>query len=294
VAKKRTKVSEKLIADLKRQVGGKCANPGCSARRTHIHHIREWAVYQTHDEKHMIAVCPSCHDEIHHGQLHIDDDTVYRWKHVPGRPSRRDHIYVEPGRSPKVFAGTMAFTGTTGITIFEVGDGNVVNFRLEDGDIMMLNVLVSTPGGRELLRVVDGHVRHQAADPVNYERVQGHVRLTAPTTDEFVPRWALDQLREEEPGFGASGRMPLLDIEVLEPALIRIQGMWSAPREAVAITLERVALLAPHLQRPISMVGDGVESVIKSVGPITIPLFSNRKYTHGRPIDWRPPGARSG
>ena len=32
-------------AALRAQAGGKCANPGCPVPRTHLHHIREWAVY---------------------------------------------------------------------------------------------------------------------------------------------------------------------------------------------------------------------------------------------------------
>src|SRR5436190_22824634 len=106
----------KVRADVRRRLvdeaGGKCANPGCPTPRTHLHHIAEWAVYQAHDEEEMIAVCPTCHDAIHDGQLEIDDDTIYAWKAIE-RPksTRRDHVYVEPGESPTLAIGTMSLVG---------------------------------------------------------------------------------------------------------------------------------------------------------------------------------------
>src|SRR6202000_2926571 len=79
------------------EAGGKCANPGCASFRTHLHHIDEWAVYETHDGDDMIAICPTCHDAVHNGPLAIDDATLRRWKEIDRQPVRRDLIYVEPG-----------------------------------------------------------------------------------------------------------------------------------------------------------------------------------------------------
>src|SRR5918996_6078095 len=96
---------------LRAEAGHKCANPGCPNRRTHIHHIREWAVYQTHVEQHMIAVCPSCHDAIHHGEIPLDDAVLYRWKSIPrGSGEIRSNIYVEPDRQPKLLLGSIGIT----------------------------------------------------------------------------------------------------------------------------------------------------------------------------------------
>jgi hypothetical protein len=60
----------------------------------------EWYIYGTHDPNHMIAVCPTCHDEIHHGRLPISDETLYKWKSIERSASSMDTAYltVEPGR----------------------------------------------------------------------------------------------------------------------------------------------------------------------------------------------------
>ena len=227
----------------------------------------------------MIAICPNCHDDVHHGRLPIDDETIYRWKQIKREETKRDHVYVEPGDSSKLLLGTIAVTGQQGVTVFELGDSNKLSFRLADEDIMLLNLAVSTTAGDEVLRVVEGYVKHQAEDPVAYERRQGHVRVTAPVSDEFMPGWAVSQLRVHEPDFAADGRLPLLDIEVLERGLVRVQGIWNAPQRwnppqrVVAITTHSVSFLDPGRQRPIALVGGNGVPVIDYRGPITAAMF---------------------
>src|SRR2546423_11259922 len=172
MAKYRPKISPRTVEALVREAGGKCANPGCVNYRTHIHHIQEWAVYRTHDQRHMIANCPSCHDDVHHNVLVIDDDTVYRWKSIQRDLTNRDHLYVEPGESSKLLLGTIVATTVhpSGCVIFELSLTNRLSYRLIDNDIMALNLTITTISGRELLRIVDGHVRHGAEEPVRYER----------------------------------------------------------------------------------------------------------------------------
>src|SRR4051794_25788888 len=97
VAAPRPSVPAATKRALVREAGGKCANPGCAGARVHLHHIQAWAVYQTHDGEHMIALCPTCHDAAHGGTLRLDDDTLYRWKQLHRSGARSGHIYVAPG-----------------------------------------------------------------------------------------------------------------------------------------------------------------------------------------------------
>jgi hypothetical protein len=230
-------------------------------------------VYETHDSKRMVAVCPTCHDAVHHGPLNIDDNTVRRWKTIKRSRVRTDHVYVEPGESANLLLGTVAVTGPAGLIVFELGASNRLSFRLVGGDIMLLNLAVSSSSGKELLRVVDGHVRHDTDDQVRYERVPGHIAITSPASDAYLPGWAPEQLREEEPGFAPADRMPVLDLEVLEPGLVQVQGIWHDEGRAVAVTTERLAFLDEGKPRAISLIGGGADSVLRYVGPITTALF---------------------
>jgi hypothetical protein len=118
------------------EAGHKCANPGCANRRTHIHHIREWAVYQTHDEQHMIAVCPACHDAIHHGAITVEDDVLLGWKLIDrSAPIIRSQIFVEPGAQTKLMLGTIAFVTPKEATILKLSPANRIKFATKDEDI---------------------------------------------------------------------------------------------------------------------------------------------------------------
>ena len=273
MARHRTNIPPKLKQRLVDDAGGKCANPGCASFRTHIHHINEWAVYATHDEKHMVAICPTCHDAVHNGPLLVDDETVRRWKRATRAKPPRDHVYVEPGELSKLLLGTIAITGQSGVSAFELGPSTRLSFKLVDADVMLLDLAISTTTGAEVLRVVDGHVRHQAEEPVVYERIPGHVRVSAPTSDEFMPAWALQQLRVHEPDFASDGTLPLLDLEVLEPGLVRVQGIWNARKHVVAITTSELAFLDSSRPRPLSLTCAGADSVLFYTGPITTSLF---------------------
>jgi hypothetical protein len=114
---------------------------------------------------------------------------------------------------------------------------------------------LQTLSGNDVLRVVDGHVVGQIADPIECARVTGHVRVTAPPTATFIPGWALDQMREYEPPFGRNGVIPLLDLEVVEPGLVRVQGVWAQPRRVIVVTEQSLSFMRPGLQRPISFTG---------------------------------------
>jgi hypothetical protein len=108
--------------DLIKEAGMKCANPGCSNYRVHIHHIKQWAIYQSNDEKDMIAICPVCHDTAHNGGLIIDEETLYRWKEIIRKPVNLDQLFVEAGTSSKLILGSLAVTGDDGVKIFEFSE----------------------------------------------------------------------------------------------------------------------------------------------------------------------------
>ncbi|MEK6325422.1 MAG: HNH endonuclease signature motif containing protein [Acidobacteriota bacterium] len=276
MAKHRPEISNAVKKRLRTEAGHKCANPGCGNRRTHIHHIREWAVYQTHDEQHMIAVCPSCHDAIHHGAIPIDDAVLYQWKNISRSSGPiRSHIYVEPGAPAKLLLGTIAVTAPNRALVFQLSPFNRLKFSIIDIDILLIDLAVATLSGHEVLRVTDNYVRHDPRSDVEFLHVPGSISVSVPCTDEFIPDWAVRHMQIQEPMFGQKGRMTALAISVLKPGLARVEGVWALDDRAVVITRERLSFLRPDLQQPLSMIGDGEGSVLYYVssGVIDIPLF---------------------
>lgn len=270
----RPAINNTIKKKLRAEAGGKCANPGCPNRRTHIHHIRKWTVYQTHDKKHMIAVCPACHDAIHHGRIELTDSIIYKWKSI-SRPSDsiRSHLYIEPGEPVMVLLGTIAFSSANGMIVFELSDSNKLKFTIRDQDILLLELSLFNIAGKEVIRVVDNHIRHQQLSDVNFLQVPGTVRLEVPSSAEFLPTWAINQFRMHEPNFGKSGTMIGIELSVVRPGIVSVQGVWPSDETAVIVTNQRLSFLSRNLTGPLSLIGQGENTVFNLIGPIKAGLF---------------------
>ena len=259
---------KRLLID---KAGGKCANPGCSNWRVHIHHIKHWAVYKTHAAADMIAICPSCHDAAHHGLLKITDNLLYEWKGVTraGIPESV-HVYVEPASSLKLLTGSFCISTTNDqAAVFELSNSNHLSIRILDHDLLQVSSRLLDMGGNELLRVVENHVRIAKDKRITFDYRAGRARVTVPATGDFVPQWLLDQVRIQDPGFAANGQVVAMDIEVLKPGLVRVQGCWPDGDVGVVITDKALSICRRGQQAPISFVGKGEETGFVLSGPIT-------------------------
>jgi hypothetical protein len=81
-------------------------------------------------------------------------------------------------------------------------------------------------------------------------------------------------LAVQEPDFPRGGNLTLLDLEVIEPNLVKVQGIWICRARAVIITDSRISFLDPERREPISIIGERASSILKWSGPISAALFS--------------------
>lgn len=269
------KIKPSLKRLLVEKAGGKCANPGCSNWRVHIHHIKHWAVYKAHDVEDMIAICPSCHDAAHHGNLKISDDLLYQWKGVV-RPTSPDsvHIYVEPARELKLLTGSICIATTNDqAAVFELSNSNHLKLRVLDGDLLQVNIRLNDASGKKILRVVENHVRVSRNNNAKFDYRAGRMRVTVPAIANFAPKWLIEQVRYQNPNFASNGQIIALDLEVIKPGLVRVQGCWPDGGVGVVITEQALSFCNRGLREPVSMVGEGEGSVLVYAGPITSALF---------------------
>lgn len=222
----------------------------------------------------MIAVCPTCHDAIHHGTLPLDDQTLYSWKQIPRTGAeKRDHIYVEPGPCPRILVGSVSLTGQEGVALFRLGASQELSFRTSQADLVLLQLRLLDLQGIEVLRIADNYVVHKPRPEIEYKSVPGWVEVTAPAFP-FVPDWAVAQMRSHEPQFASDGRIIVASVRVLEPGLVRVQGVWMDDDKGVIVTNESLSFLRKGSQAPISLRGAaGGSSVLSYDGPITASLF---------------------
>ena len=223
----------------------------------------------------MIAVCPSCHDAAHHGSLKIPDETLYEWKSIvrPANPSTV-HIYVEPARELKLLTGSICIAITNSqAAAFKLSNANHLKLRVLDRYLLQASIRLNDAKGKELLRVVENHVRISRNKTTKFEYRPGRVRVTVPAGDEFAPAWLIDQVRYQDPTFASNNRIIALDIEVTKPGLVRVQGCWPDADVGVVITKGALSFCTRGLREPVSMVGEGEGSVLMYAGPITGAMF---------------------
>ena len=239
-------IKRRLLAE----AGGKCANPGCTNTRVHIHHIMEWHIYGSHDPADMIAVCPSCHDEIHHGRLGIPDETLYAWKQLQRQASSDSttQLYVEPAQKLEILCGSITLsTNRTGnkLVAFKLSNASRLGFKIEDNDMLLVNLQLNDRWGIPTLKVTDNRVRVAKDESVTFEVRNGRVIVTAPASDRYISQSSLLKMRAVEPNFASGGRLTILDTEVIAPGKVKILGMWPSPEVSVVITELGVSFVSP-------------------------------------------------
>lgn len=198
----------------------------------------------------MIAVCPTCHDAIHHGQLSLEDETLYAWKGLNRSADVRGHLYVEPNPEPYIVLGNVGIQGKAGANAFQMSETNRLSFRVVDEDILQLNLSINSVDGFPVVRVVDGHVKFTASAVVDYKEVPGWIRVTAPVSSGIVPPWVLRQMRPKEPAFQPGGIITLLEMRVTQPGQVVVYGVWVDEHRALIATERKVYLLLEQWTAP--------------------------------------------
>jgi hypothetical protein len=244
MAEYRPKISNVVKKALYAEAGNKCANPGCSNTRTQIHHIREWSVYKTHDRKHLIAVCPACHDAIHHGSLDLSDSTVYGWKNIERPKSTiKSHLYVEPHAPCMLKFGPFGIRCRDQVIVFELSPLQRLNMTIVGNEILLVDLSLSSPSGVEVLRITQNHVTHHTRREVEFTHVPGSIKIVMPCNDDFFPDWLVQYMRTHEPNFGAAGVVTALQIAVTKPGVASVEGVWCTENKALIATAERLFLV---------------------------------------------------
>jgi hypothetical protein len=280
MAQYRPEIGKKIKNKLRGEVGNKCANPGCANLRTHIHHIREWAVYETHDEDFMIAVCPACHDAIHHGALAISDETLLDWKGQRRADRQRTgHIYIEPSSQRRLLLGSIAVTADSRAAVFSLSPDSNVGLSIEDDEIVLLDLRLCSARGVEIMRVArSGHYKAAHHPDVSFDQRPGAFRVTVPCSPEFIPNWLIWAIHAENEVF-IREPVTMIAVEVVEPGIARVEGIWVVGSRAIVVTKTELKFYAEGGTGPQTIVGAGKDSLLHFTGKVGfegVPLFGFR------------------
>lgn len=276
-------IKKHIKKSLIREAGGKCANPGCHNSRVEIHHIELWAVVKTHDEAHMIAVCPSCHDACHHGDLIIDDATLYQWKKIDRPPlTVHSQIWAEPASSPRLLLGSITFKPAKPqkLTLFKLSEKNKLSFTIND-TWLQVNATLSDSNNQLIAKITDNNLTGHLAMGVELIQRPGKFQILVPTEKYYLPAKHLFMMQQIVPSYGSTGKITAIDLEVIAPGLIKVQGFWSKDNHSVVITEDAISFCRPDLERPKSLVGAGEDTTVVYMGSVEQGLFSLMPFSPG-------------
>jgi hypothetical protein len=170
--------------------------------------------------------------------------------------------------------GSVTVQADSDLAVFELTAQQKLSFQVREHEIMHLNATVANVRGEPLVEVVDNHVFDRSSGLIEVAQRPGKFCIAAPLETKLIPLWALRHIRVQEPLFPEGGNLTLLDLEVLEPNLVRVQGIWIRGQVGIIITDSRIAFLDMELREPVSIVGGGVHTVLKWNGPISEALFA--------------------
>ncbi|MCW6512519.1 HNH endonuclease signature motif containing protein [Lichenifustis flavocetrariae] len=267
---KRKHLKKSLKAELIAEAGGKCANPGCSNWRVHFHHIEHWSAYQTDDANIMIAVCPSCHDHIHNGKLPISDETLYQWKNIE-RPLDviSTHIWVEPDTKLRMILGSIAFETVEGAIVFDLPGSDKFEMHIFDKKNLQISSTYTDRIGKERLRVSRNNIEVHNDAAIEVDQRPGRFRVVVPATDLYIDANVIRQMRLDDNRYGAKGKVTALDIEVIKPGTVRVEGIWASDEGTFVVHRGGLFVCRPGPTGLLCIKGKGERSVIKHSGPVS-------------------------
>jgi len=196
--------------------------------------------------KDMIAICPSCHADVHDRGLALSDERIREWKAIVRGASRTCFIYVEPGKPCTLRLGTILFRSKPKTplqaTIFEPSPGVRLMFRAAAGKFMQLNLKISDPSGEGLLDIADGHIEYHASSPAVFTCTTTRCCLTVPAATEYIPAWVLDAVHSHPHPITdvirkEKGRevVDLIDLQARGPGYLQVRGVFAGPDRAIVI-----------------------------------------------------------
>lgn len=274
------KIPENFKKKLLEESGWKCANPGCPVTsRFEIHHIREWAVYKTHDEKDMIAICPTCHSNVHYNKsLKIEDTEIYQWKKIIRNKTNvmNTHLWVEPSMHTKsMIFGPIKLISNKGLKPIKLG-GQIIEYDVQDENLYFLNLLIKDQKGNILCKANHNVITSKVENGITINERVGRIEIIADLSTEILPEWALEELKKYDNSFVKDNKVKILDIKVDEPGSIKVSNLILVENNAAVVVSEDDFILIKRGKvRPL------IYSEVKG-----LPFFSNElDYTESDHIN---------
>ncbi len=137
----------------------------------------------------------------------------------------------------------------------------------------MANCVVKDLSHKVLVTILENHVIIKNDKSLAVKRRPGKISITIPDANKYLPLWVSKVMWRALPDFVNGNKSTILDIEVMRPGVVRLQGVFVAKDSAFVITNSKIYVLRPEIGGPVALVGQGESTIIKVSGPITTAVF---------------------
>jgi hypothetical protein len=148
----------------------------------------------------------------------------------------------------------MEFAGPDGVTIIDF-DRTKLSLAVRDQELGILNLKTVDSSGAPLLDVVDNYVRQRNPN-VTINSRPGRYQVTSTNMTDAYPSWALQCLSRVPPPRNIPGHFGILDIEVLEPGIVRIRGALLGDNGGIVADNDEALLLSRPKGIAIGLISD--------------------------------------
>ncbi len=280
-AKYRPSVPSKIKERIYDECGEKCANPGCTSRLLHMHHIKEWHIYRTHDAKHMICLCPTCHAYAHSKVLTITSNLLVQWKKARSTREYSATVHADAceGHNTKLLLGSILIAPENidnSLVVFRMSANCYLQFEIRDNNITLLDACIPDKNGDAIFRVCSGHVRCEQRSHVQFCHRPGKCVVKAHS--DLIPDgiWAIKSyIHHFGPSLIDDEWVTLFEAETVSPGIIRISGFWWNALDAAVVTKDDLCTLNRDRRACISFRGCD-DRGLPSADMENLPIFYSR------------------
>ncbi|MDX6742935.1 hypothetical protein [Actinocorallia sp. A-T 12471] len=120
--------------------------------------------------------------------------------------------------------------------LFSGGSGVGLSFKLRAWGVMEVSASLLDVDGNKLFEMAGGHFRSFGDDGCTVEQYPGRVRVMHSNHSKLWPDWLKSATARFNRAFAEADIVPILDLEVMGPNLVRMQGIFNSGVNSCAVT----------------------------------------------------------
>jgi hypothetical protein len=165
------------------------------------------------------------------------------------------------------------------IIVFDLPNKNRLVLKVIDEDILSLDASICLSNEENIFKMTNNVIKYKKNDGIEVRRRTGKFQLIlSGEALKMIPNWIINQHLLSGSDYFATSEYKLIDIEVIEPGLVKIQGIWMDQETAIVVSPTNLSFINKNAFGTMHLVGKGLQTVILSSAPALFAMAA--QYTH--------------